>query len=198
MFSGASVLTPLHRVLDGGIGETRHQRGLVARQVDARHRRQGWPRLALHQGDHEPGDQRIGHRFVDRDVIGQTAHARHGKVAGVEQPQLHELIRGHVPDELGTDILPGRPARREAVLDHPLGKGLGKDRPAIHDAVALGQACHVRRRRHGGDPVDHGVGKAAMLSDPSSERRVAQGCQREDGIPAAHGHCAGCCRSSWR
>ena len=52
-------------------------------------------------------------------------------VAGVEQPQLHQLVGLDVVDELDAGVLPAAAGRAEGVLEHPLRERLAHDRPAV-------------------------------------------------------------------
>src|SRR3954451_13528048 len=68
-------------------------------------------------------------------------------MARVEEPELHELIRFDVLDELRADPFPGRPPERKAVLDDPLAEGLAHHRPAVGKAVSCREPLGVGRAR---------------------------------------------------
>jgi hypothetical protein len=101
-------------------------------------------------------------------------------VAGVEQPQLHQLVGHDVVDDLDADVLERRSPRGEVVLEDPLREGLADDGPRVLDAEPLSQGRDVLGRRHGGDPVDHAVGEGDVLLHPLPELGVLEAGEGDD------------------
>src|SRR3954468_24343503 len=106
-------------------------------------------------------------------------------MARVEEPELHELIRFDVVDELRADPFPGRPPERKAVLDDPLAEGLAHDRPAVGKAVLCREALDVGRTRYRRDAIDHRAREADLVGNPAGEvaRRIPQAGMRQHGLP---------------
>ncbi len=71
-------------------------------------------------------------------------------MAGVEQPQLHQLERLDVADELDARAGKIGPTRGEAILDHALRERLGHNRPGVThperrgDHIAVGPSFPAR------------------------------------------------------
>ena len=121
-------------VAHAGVGEAFDQRALVVGQVDARHRQQRRRRLGIHVVEQEFGEQRVTRGVVHQPVAGQVGEVAEALMAGVEQSQLHQLVRRDVVDEQHVDVLERRPAVGEVVLEHPRGERLGGDGPLVLDA----------------------------------------------------------------
>ena len=68
-------------------------------------------------------------------------------MAAVEDADLHQLERGDVGDELHADLLEGRAAGGEGVLEHPLPELLAEHRPGIVDAELVAGDRRARGRR---------------------------------------------------
>ncbi len=113
-------------------------------------------------------------------VAGQVAQVAQRLVAGVEQPQLHQLVGLDVVDDLHADPLQRRPPGGEAVLEHPLGERLTHHRPPVVDAEPVREHGPVRVGGHRGDPVHHRVRERDVLLDPVGQLRVPQPGERAD------------------
>ena len=140
--------------------------------------------------------------LVHELFAGQDAGIRHRLMRGVQEPQLHQLVRLDVVDHLDANELQGRPAAGEGVLQDPLREGFGVNRPPILDAV-LGQHARARLvRRHRRNAVDHRVGERHVLGDPGGEVGVfAPGEAQDRGprhMPVALDVVAGHHRERWR
>ena len=137
---------PGQRVANLAVGEPLDQRLLVLVQVDPGDRLQGRGRLEIHVVEEEPREQRVLCGLVDEPVAGQVAEVAHRLVARVQQPELHQLVRLDVVDQLGTDRLVGGASEREVVLQNPLREGLAHDRPGVGDPEPLRRPPRGRRR----------------------------------------------------
>ena len=127
-------------VHDGGVGEALHEGVAVLVNVDALDLGQQGLDLVLHHVPDELAVVGVLHDLVDVLEAGELARVRHGGVAGVEETQLVllELLDVvHVLDDLDADLLEGRAAVAELVLDDPLHEGLGDDGPRVLDAKGL-------------------------------------------------------------
>ena len=93
-------------------------------------------------------------------------------MAGVEQAQLHQLVGHHIGDHLCPDLLVGRTAKREVVLDHPLGERFADHRPGILDAEATGDLGNILLGGHRRDAVNHGIGEGDMAGDKVTQLNV--------------------------
>jgi hypothetical protein len=94
-------------------------------------------------------------------------------VAGVQQPQLHELVGLDVVDHLHARVLVRRPAVGEGILEHPLGERLADDGPAVLDAEPLATSsrsasvvCGVMR-----STIELGNGTSRAIQSASSASR---------------------------
>ena len=67
----------------------------------------------------EFGEQRVARGVVHQSVAGQVGEVAQALVAGVEQSQLHQLVRRHVVDQQHVDLFQRGPAVGEVVLEHP-------------------------------------------------------------------------------
>ena len=112
---------------------------------------------------------RILHGIGDGLVAGEIAEIGERRMAGVEQPQLHQLERLDVGDELDARGGEIGPARGKAILDHPLRERLGHHRPGVTHPECRGDriAVGIRRFRH--DAIDHGAGEGNVIRDPLAE-----------------------------
>ena len=101
----AALLDLAEIVVEVGVGHRRHDRDdLVA--------------LDLLQ---EGADQRVLHALVDEVDVHEAGGIGDDRVAAVQDADLHHLEGGDVGDELGADLLEGRAAGGEVVLDAPTG-----------------------------------------------------------------------------
>ena len=105
----------------------------VSFQIDTGHRRQRRRGFVVHVVQQEVCEERVLGDLMYQPV----AEVAHGLVAGVQQPQLHQLVRHHVRDHLDTDVFKRRPASREIVLQRPLGEWFADDRPGVHPNRSL-------------------------------------------------------------
>ena len=151
---------------------------LVGVQVDPRHGVQRRRRLPVHVGEQELGEQRVLAHVVHQPVAREVAEVAQRLVAGVEQPQLHQLVRLDVVDDLRAGVLQRRPPEAELVLEHPLRERLAHHRPLVLDAEPLGQSGAVVVGGDRGDAVDHAVGEPHLLLHPLAELRVPQPGER--------------------
>jgi hypothetical protein len=159
---GALGTEPGQRVADLGVREPLDQLVLVCGEVHSGDVVQGGRRLTVHVGQEEVDEEGVLAYLVGVPVPAQVAQVAERLVAGVEQAQLHQLVRLDVGDELDADVLEGRPscgAALEGVLERPLGERLADHRPRVLDAELVGQGGDVLRCGDRGDPVDHRVGK---------------------------------------
>ena len=103
-------------------------------------------------------------------------------MAAVENPDLHEFIRGDVAGERDPDLVERRPAGGELVLDHPLLELLAEDRPVVLDAPLFveDRALPVSRRRR--NAVDHPVWKSDIAADKGGKRGIGHLGEADDGV----------------
>ena len=94
-------------------------------------------------------------------------------MSGVEQPELHQLIRGDVGDDLHAHVLESRPAAGEIVLEYPLGEGFGHHRPRVCDPGALSNLAGQLGGSGRGDAVHHGIREPRVFVDPRRQLRIA-------------------------
>ena len=130
---GALGAQPGQGVAHLGVGEALDELAPVGVEVDPGHLGQGRAALVLHVAEQEVDEERVLADLVRVAVAGEVAEVAERLVAGVEQPQLHQLVGHDVVDELHAGVLEGRPAVGEVVLEHPLGERLAHDRPAVLD-----------------------------------------------------------------
>jgi hypothetical protein len=97
---------------------------------------------------------------------GQGTQVADDLMSGVEHPQLHQLVRRDVLDQLNPHLLPSRSASWEVVLQHPLGEWLADHRPDIVHAELLGQSGPVSIGGARGDAVHHRVREGHRPIDP--------------------------------
>jgi hypothetical protein len=93
-------------------------------------------------------------------------------MAGVEQPQLHQLVRRHVFHRQHADLFERRPAGGKVVLERPGGERLRDHRPLVFDAELLGQSRDDLGGGDRGDSVDHRVGEFRVLRHPAGQAGV--------------------------
>jgi hypothetical protein len=168
-------LEPVRQAVDHWIGslccctgEPLDQLMLVSLRIDPGHRREvavasrfssstGSSRRAGLGQPHEPAGSRPGSR------------SNTGLMAGVKQPQLHQLVRHRRPEPPGDRRLQ-TPAGPEIVFQRPLAKGFADDRPGVlHPNRSL--ICH------GSDPLHVELGNrtfASIQSASSGSRRLAK------------------------
>ena len=94
----------------------------------------------------------VAHRFRNGFIAREIAEISQRRVAAVEHAQLHRFEGGHVGHECRASLIPGGTAAAKAILDHPLGKGLGDNGPNIGEAKGIAQAlpiviCRCRKDR---------------------------------------------------
>ena len=77
--------------------------------------------------------------------------------------------------ELHAGLLPGGAAAAEAVLDDPLGEGLGDDGDGVDEARALLHEIGGTLVGRGGDPVDHGGDDVDVVPEPGAGVLVCRG-----------------------
>jgi hypothetical protein len=94
-------------------------------------------------------------------------------VAAIEHAQFHALEGLDILYQLRADLLERRATIGEMVLDHPLGEGLGHDRPGILGANQAGDRLAISVCGRGHDAIDHGAGES-HLAHPLAQRRIAQ------------------------
>ncbi len=145
-------------VLQGRVGKAGEELVAIGLEIGARHG-QGRHHLLGHKPMNELVDSGVGDGLVDVLIARQVAEIAHGGVRAVEHAELHQLEGLDVLDHLGADGFEGRAAGGEVVLDHPLGEGLGHDRPSIFQAADFLDDFSIRIGRGGHDAVDHGRGK---------------------------------------
>ena len=104
---------------------------------------------------------------MDECNSGERREVGHTGVAGVQQPEFVELPVVYAVAEQGAHFIPGRAPSGELVLDHPLPKRLGDDRPEVVDADAPKEPLPIGIRRNWSDAIDHRVREGAVLLNPS-------------------------------
>ncbi|KAI6754540.1 hypothetical protein HG530_012292 [Fusarium avenaceum] len=174
-------------VHDGGVGETLHQGVTVLVDIDTRDVGQKGLDLLLHHLPDKLAVDGVLHNLVDVLEASKLSWVSHGGVTGVEKAKLVllELLDiVNVMDDLDTDLLEGRAAVGELVLNNPLHERLGHNGPSVLDAEVLGERRDVVLGGAGGDAVNHGVGESALLGDPLGKLRVAE-------LGEGHQHVAG-------
>lgn len=104
-------------------------------------------------------------------------------MGAVQQPQLGELIRRHIPDEQGAVEFPGWPGGGEGVLQDPLPVRFGRhgEFVAYPESGRGGHAVRLARRGH--DPVDHRRGETDGLGDPVHDPVPVGPVGRVDELP---------------
>ena len=151
-------------------------------KVDVRRRRHDGNDLALRQRFEELGDLPVLHRLVDEVNVEQAGGIGDRRMAAVENPDLHEFVRGDVARERDPDLVERRAAGGELVLDHPLPELFAEDRPIVLDAPLLveDRALAVGGRRR--DPVDHPVREGDVAAIDPGERGIGHLGQSDNGI----------------
>ena len=171
-------LRAIHRdlprpVAQGRIAEALQQRPAIGRHIRALRNDQGQGNIVTHHPLDKTGQGRIthglGHGFIARQItqIGQR------RMGSVEHAELHGFERQDIGHQLRAEPAPIGATEREMILDHPLGKRLGHDRPSIHDP-RFGQNGPIGIGGRGHDPVNHGRGKCHLLRDGVGQGRIAQ------------------------
>ena len=120
----------------------------------------------------------VGDGVGDRAVAPQRSEVGQRGVRAVEDPQLHQLVRRDVVGELGAGELPGRPAGREAVLDHPLAERLGDDQPLVVEAAERARPAGGRRRwwpGRSGRPSSWGTRRSRRSTRPARRPPASAG-----------------------
>ncbi len=112
----------------------------------------------------------------------KRAQVGHGHVAGIQQANLHQLIRQHIRDDLRAGFFPWWARVGEGVFNDPLQKRFGHHGPGVLDAEVLSQLVAVGIGRGRRDAVDHAVGKGDVVGDPAAERRLLQLCQAQQDL----------------
>ena len=154
-----------------GVAEPLDQRVGVVGEVDARHRRQGGDPLATHVAQQVARRRSGPGRRRGRSGSPSGDRSRRRLVTGVEQSQLHQLVRLDVRHQLDTGPRQaGRPATKcpraptgrtarppPARRRHPeplgdLGPSSSVVTGVIRSTIALGKATCLDPRRPGPDP----------------------------------------------
>ena len=117
-------------------------------------------------------NKRVACGVVHQPITRQIREVAETLVAGVEQPQLHQLIRRDVVDHQYVDLLQRRTAIGEIVLEHPRRERFRGHRPLIRDAELVlhdgdDVGCGDR-----GDAVHHRVGEPGVRAHPFTEARM--------------------------
>ena len=137
--------------------------------VSARDPREGRHRLGFHVAVQEFGDHRVLGGLVNQPIPGQVSEVTQALMAGVEQPQLHRLVRRHVVDELDAGLVQRGPAVGEIVLENPHGERLGDHGPGVaHTEFGVQPGDHLGSG-DGRDAVDHRVGERGVFAHPLRE-----------------------------
>ena len=111
-------------------------------------------------------------------VADLAARVAQGLVAGVEQPQLHQLVGLHVGNDLHAGGFERRPAVAEVIFEDPLRERLAQHGPLVVDAEPAAELGAVLVGGLGGDAVHHAVGKAHVGGYPVREVGIAQPRER--------------------
>ena len=120
---------------------------------------------------------------MHQPVAGQVPEVAQRLVAGVEQPEFHQLVRGDVVDQQHTCIVERWTPVGERVLQHPRGERFGHHRPLVGDAELVLQRGDHRRGGDRGDPVHHRVREADIGADPLRQRRPRSFGVCGEGVP---------------
>ena len=126
-------------------------------------------------------DQIARHGLIDLEVEAKAARIGNGRMAAVEDADLHEL-EGRDVNELDADLLQRRPAEREAIFQHPLAEGFAEDGPAVLDTEIIGEDRALAIGRGRGDAVNHAIRKSDIVLDPDCETLVGEQRQPVHGI----------------
>ena len=142
-------------------------------------------------------------RSASSTVVAPCGAAEVGEraVGGVQQPQLEQLPRRRVGDDLHAAVLPGGAGPGERVLQHPLGERLARHGGVVVDAEQPPHRLAVarRRRRTTRSTIVHGKRTCAPIQSPSASLAPAAGARRSRARAApAPGRCAGGCRTRSR
>ncbi len=173
-----------HGVPDLRVGEALDQCPLVVREIDSGHRLQGGSGLLVHVAQQESGEQRVLRDVVDESVSAEVADVAEGLVARVEQPQLHQLVRGDVVDHLHAGVLERRPTEGERILQRPLGERFRGDGPGVLEVVPCGELVDDVGCGDGGDAIHHRVGELRVVRDPLRQCGILQSRERGEGRPS--------------
>ncbi len=155
---------PQHRV-----GEAVHQVVFVSSQVEIQRDVQRRRDVDVHEGAGIAGKLGGAHRLSDELETGQRTEVGQSRVAAVQQPQLHFLIRGHVAHEGCPRPLPCRPRPGKGVLDDPLGKRLGHHHGLVLEAQQVQGEVAVLRGGGRHDTVHHRAREGNVLSHPGTQ-----------------------------
>jgi hypothetical protein len=90
-------------------------------------------------------------------------------MTGVEEAQLHFLVREHVAGHLRTDLFPFGTSLNKMVFDDPLLERFGHDGPAVFDSEFIPDQLAMLFGSCWSDAIDHAVGENAFLIEPVSQ-----------------------------
>src|ERR1700751_1753620 len=101
-------------------------------------------------------------------------------MTGVQQTYFHLFIGQNIGRHFCAGFFPSGTAMEEMVLDHPLPKSLGYDRPKVINteffASELAMSARCRRR----DTIHHPVRKGAISFKPVPNRRISELGKRQE------------------
>jgi hypothetical protein len=163
----------LVRIADRRVAEAIEHHVAVALQIE-RARREHRDHVVGHVVVGELADHRIVRALVDVEVTDQRAGPGDAAVRRVEQADLRLLVGGDRLHHLDADLLPGRTAGDEVLLDHPLQEALAHHRGLVDLAGRRQHALGDVRRRTRRDAVDHVVRAGRVLFTQASRSRVAE------------------------
>ncbi|MEE8658118.1 hypothetical protein DOFOFD_03705 [Acetobacteraceae bacterium EV16P] len=90
----------------------------------------------------------------------------------IKDAEFQIFIGDDVVDQLCADCFETGATRRESILHHPLGEGLGDQRQIVLQAARLIEALLRCIIHAGGDAVHHRIGKRHMLGNPTGEASI--------------------------
>lgn len=120
---------------------------------------------------------RVVDDLVDVLEASELTAVAESRVRTVEKAKLvhFELFNiVDILDDLDADLLEGRAAITELVLNDPLHEGLSDNGPFIFNTKVFGKGGDVGLFGAGSDTVDHGVGEGTLLGDPVSDFGVGE------------------------
>ena len=95
-------------------------------------------------------------------------------MAGVQQPQLHQLVRHNVGHHLDADLLQRRAPSGEVIFQRPLRERLTHHRPRVLDVEAFPDLHSVFICGDGSDSVHHGVRESDVAGHPFTQLRISE------------------------
>ena len=146
----------------------------VVDQVDTWNRPEGRDGFLRHVVKQELHEERVRGDLMHEPVAHQVTQIAQSLMTGVEQPQLHQLVRLHVGNDLHAGVFELRPAVGEVVFEHPLRERLAEYRPLIIEAEPAAERGAIGLGRLRRDAVDHAVGEPDLSGYPVGQLVITQ------------------------